>query len=266
MLYGSEGVPLGLIMAPFRFGDISFLLSHEFRAGSRGFERKRTRWMFALLIVSSALVSIFVGPSTALLLIPTYFESWPGGGASILLNGVFHPTTLDVSPSWDPRCTSVAYNTTLLNDSDSSLASCPWAGFPYLSEALVQSVFTEAPVFYSDYVSGREITVGWGGADVPIDTVRMSAIGTNIAAGAVAHVLGHVWCDAIFDAPQAMPGHRLANLHERARNGSRGNLESPLPLVRTECFNASYYVDLLTSRGFNMNGTLPVSCSVQSSR
>ncbi|KAF2102893.1 hypothetical protein NA57DRAFT_52438 [Rhizodiscina lignyota] len=257
MMYGGEGVPLGLVTAPFRIGDISFLFSHEFRAGSRGFQRRRTRWMFALLIVGCALVAIFVGPSTALLLIPSFFESWPGGGASIWLKGVFLPNTLDVSSSWDPRCMSVTHNATLLNDSDRSLASCPWAGFPYLAEALAQSVFSPGAVFYSDYISRRAITLWWGGSDIPIDTVRMSAVGINVAAGAVAQTIGGIWCDAVFNAPQAAPGHRLANLHERSRNGSRGNLDSPLPLVRTECFNASYFANLLEEHGLNMNSTLP---------
>lgn len=263
LLYGSEGVPLGLIMSQARFVDISFLLGHDFRAGFRGFQRKRTRWMFAVLIISCALVAIFVGPSTALLLIPVYYEAWPGGGASIWLSGDIQPTTLDVSQSWDARCTSVAHNPSLLNASDKSLASCPWAGFPYLSEILAQSAFSYIPLYYKDEISPREIWLWWGGDDIPINTVRMSATGSNIAAGAFAQTLSNIWCQAMWEAPQAAPGHRLANLHERARGGTIGNLESLLPLVRTECFNASYYVNLLEDRGLNMNGTLPVSSVIQ---
>ncbi|KAK3693060.1 hypothetical protein B0T22DRAFT_504410 [Podospora appendiculata] len=252
MLHGSEGMPLGLMLSSFRFVDMTFLLSHEFRAGSTGFQRRRTRWGFALLVISCALIAILVGPSTALLLIPVYVKDWPGGGGSVLLNGDLAPSTVDVSPSWDPQCTPTVENMTLLNSGISSLASCPWAGFPYLSEILALSVYNGVPLLYKDAISPREITY-WTSAEW-----RTFIFGANIGAGAAAQFLSNLWCSAMLGgAPKAGPGTIYANLHQRLRNGTKGNLESQLPLVRAECFNATSYAKSLRKKGINMSGSLP---------
>jgi hypothetical protein len=265
MMYSSDGIPLGLITSHARFGDISFLLSHDFRAGVKGFKHKATGSLFGALIISCTLVAIFAGPSTALLLIPTYYTAWPGGGTSLWLNGDFQPGILDVSQSWDPRCTSLAHNISLLNDSDTSLSSCPWAGFKYLSDGLIQSVFNmgDRKYFYTDGISTRDfdLSAGLSTNESRHDAVRVFAVGNNIAAGAFALFIADIWCTAMWNAPQAAPGHRLANLHKRARGETIGSMEGPLPAVRTQCFNASKYEDTLAQLGLNINNFLPVSVS-----
>lgn len=255
LLFGREGVPFGLIMAQIRFADITYLASHDFRAGSRGFKRQRTRWSFALLIVSCTLLAILAGPSTALLLIPVYNTAWLAGAASFWLSGDFAPNTLDVSSLWDKRCTSTGQNLTLLQSTDASLVACPWGGYPYLDRALVQSAFSQQDptITYEDSISRRGFDV------ILTPSIKSAIVGNNIIAGYYARFLSDLGCDAMFSGPQTAPGHRLENLYERQRNGTRGIMEIPLPLVRSQCLNASGWIDTAREDGRYTNGTLPVS-------
>lgn len=261
LLFGSEGLPLGLVTAKFRFFDVTYILSHDFRAGCGGFKRKRTRWSFGALIVASALVAVFAGPASALLLIPVYHTAWPAGGASFWLNGDLAPSVLEVPPSQDGRCIEYAQNQTLFKSTDPTLASCIWAGAPYLAEAFKERSWSNyRTMSYSDGSFRRTISFNWGWGQ-QADVVRVSAVGSNLAIGAYSRYIGQeVWCNALFTAPETQPGQLLANLRYRAYNGTRGNVRSPLPVVRTQCMPVASYLPTDGSLGTLEDGAtwLPV--------
>ena len=85
LLFGSEGLPLGILASKQQFTEVQYLLSPELRFGLAGFSRRRKRLLFGLFILASTLISLFAGPSAALLLIPTQRSDW---GPEVLLSGL----------------------------------------------------------------------------------------------------------------------------------------------------------------------------------
>ncbi|KAF2204498.1 hypothetical protein GQ43DRAFT_162480 [Delitschia confertaspora ATCC 74209] len=160
LLFASEGIPLGLLTARFRFVAILYLVSDDFRAGSMAFKSHRTRWAFILLIGTSALVAVLAGPSIALLLIPTWYEAWPAGGAKFWINWDLHPSTVDRSPTWGSRCSDSSAILDHLSSANSTVGSCIWAGYPFLAEAFWQRGSSNERVLSdSDGTFKRDITL-----------------------------------------------------------------------------------------------------------
>jgi hypothetical protein len=138
LLFGEEGIPLGLLTAKFRFVDIRYLASLDFRAGSMGFQRLHNQLLFTLLIGVSALVAALSGPSSALLLIPGWHDSWPAGSATFWVNEDLSPSTVDRLSTWDPRCFYSPVLADYQSSTNSTPASCIWAGYPFLADAFRQ--------------------------------------------------------------------------------------------------------------------------------
>ena len=87
LLFEQEGLPLGILASKQRFTEMQYFLSPEFRFGLAGFARRRDRVLLGIFILTSSLISLFAGPSAALLLVPTKRSDWPAGGASFSLAG-----------------------------------------------------------------------------------------------------------------------------------------------------------------------------------
>ncbi|KAF2806259.1 uncharacterized protein BDZ99DRAFT_523721 [Mytilinidion resinicola] len=175
----NEGIPLGLVTAKSRFADITYLLSHDFRAGCWGFQKRRTRILFISLITVYSLIAILAGPSTALLLIPAYYTSWPARSVSFWFNGDLQPAILDQNYTGISKCTDYANNSTLLSDRGPPSASCIWAGQQYLSTALRQRAYYDDPdISYTDSKVKQVISLTWGVSNFNIwsDTVRVTAV------------------------------------------------------------------------------------------
>lgn len=163
LLFGKDGVPLGLLLSKAQFTDVSFLFSKDFRAGCLLTDFKVgpriycKRVLLALLIVTCSLVALFIGPSSAVLMIPTYFTAWPAGGARFWLNGDLSPQTFDVDLVRDAQCIRQGNSSALPNATDWTYSSCPWAGYTGLSQfwrqrraGLVQDVSYSLGTFVQD--------------------------------------------------------------------------------------------------------------------
>ena len=85
MLSGDEDLSLGMLTSKQQFTDLEYILSPEFRFGLAGFTRHHKRLLFGVFILKSTLISLFAGPSAALLLIPTQRSHWSAGGVSFWL-------------------------------------------------------------------------------------------------------------------------------------------------------------------------------------
>ncbi|CAN9099645.1 unnamed protein product [Alternaria sp. RS040] len=248
LLAGDEGISLGLLTAKFRFIDISYLVSHDFRAGTLGFKSLRLRLSFMLPIGTSALISVFAGPSTALLLIPTWHEAWPAGSSKFWINGDLQPSMVDRSSSWDPICSDPTMITGQTSSINSSVASCIWAGYPYLAEAFRQRATSgERTLSYSDGSFRRDITLNWGvpDSDTPsvwLDTARVAAYASNLAIGAFSQYMSQEWCTALFHARETGAGKLLSNLRYRAFNSTKGSVKGQVPVTRAQCFEADSYL------------------------
>ena len=71
LLFGPEGLPLGILASQQRFKDLNYLISPEFRLGLAGVSSRWKRAGFAVLLIAMVLISIFAGPAAATLMVPT---------------------------------------------------------------------------------------------------------------------------------------------------------------------------------------------------
>jgi hypothetical protein len=265
LLFGAEGLPLGLLFAKLRFADLTYILSQDCLAGCFGFSKKQHRGCFLILLVSCSVIAVLIGPSVALLIIPTQFESWPAGGVSFWLNGDLSPPRLDSNLAQYDGCAQDSTNITLLYAPNTSLAHCPWAGFSNLQSELEQRAYSADTWYtygagsvrqYLWFVSGAPTEEAW------MDTVRFWGIASNLAIGTMARYIAQgEWCSALYNAPQTRPGGADSNFPVRDPYDTRALIQGVrVPLVRTQCFIASNYA--YDGNGFNVSSdetVLPVS-------
>lgn len=225
MLFGSEGVPLGLMLSKAHFVDIRYIFRADFRAGLSGFRSLSTRVLFALLIVVCSLVAVLVGPAAALLMTPVWHEMWPAGGTYFWFNGDLTPTRLDAT-STPPYCTQQALNASLVAFPGLDDTSCPWGGYRWLAEELAQPARgAEMLVGYNNGYFRQNIKLGWASVS-DINMVRVFATAGNVAIGAFSHFLSQLgWC-------HSGPSHWT---YYREANGTKASVQSMVPLVRTRC-------------------------------
>ena len=80
LLLNDSGLPLGLSGIKLTFTSLFYLVSPSFWSGIGAFGSKSTRIRIAFLLMSCGLLANFIGPSSALLLIPTNDSKWAAGG------------------------------------------------------------------------------------------------------------------------------------------------------------------------------------------
>ncbi|KAK5167424.1 uncharacterized protein LTR77_007123 [Saxophila tyrrhenica] len=237
------GLPLGLLFSHKQFSDFLYLRSHEFRAGCKGIASIRKRALFAWLIITCSLVALFVGPSSAILIIPTWHTKWPAAGASIWLNGDLSPSQLDIGTIGNELCLNYTDDRSILDTMDWTYASCPWAGFPHFKR------YFDAPatgashhVTYNSRTFVQDITLQWAdglNSIYAVDAVRTWAVSSNFAIAVFArHIATVNW-------PQALRlvigpnNHGVRHQYAYAlSNGTTASVEAQVPVVRTECFLA----------------------------
>ena len=123
-----DGLPLGLLGAGVWFNNFSFLWSPDFLMSAPWSIRTLGRLQLYILILLCGALATFVGPSSAVLMLPRY-QDMPAGGASVYLPGTvedFHPKMV-TSASEIPECTL---------DNATDYAVCPSGGFTSLQSTL----------------------------------------------------------------------------------------------------------------------------------
>lgn len=119
------GLPFGAIFAGFQFRDLSFLWSTElWGAICARFTRPRRRWTLCFLVFICALLSVSVGPSSAILMRPR-LDYWPAGGTDFWVNipqGQLGSTNV--------RASQVSTNCSI----DTGDSACPYADWQTIAE------------------------------------------------------------------------------------------------------------------------------------
>lgn len=264
LVFGPEGLPIGLVFAKLRFADISYLFSHDFRAGCSGFSQKRHRGSLGVLVALCSIIAILIGPSVAVLIIPTHFDLWPAGGVSFWLNGDLTPETFDSNLSQYQLCFEETENATRLYTPDPSVMQCPWAGFANLQSELKQQAYSPSNV----------LTYGAGSVQQELDFIRGTqyypsspgdirywSVTSNLAIGTVARYMAqNAWCPALFSSPQTSSGGAERNFVFREPFSSRAIVQGVhLPLVRTQCSVTAEHAYQGNERGPGNDTLLPVS-------
>lgn len=245
LLFKAEGLPLGLIFSHARFSQIQYLFSSEFQAGWRSITTHRDRLLFLLLLVSCSAVALFVGPSSAILMIPTWYTDWPAAGASFWLNGNLSPSTLDNRSILNDECFEYYGNNNTLLAMNWTYASCPWAAYPYFDRIFDQPSYGASHHITYDYISFvQDLSIDWtDGFDITwaLETVRTWAVASNIAIAAFSrHVSGVNWPAALWSSigRRDLRNHYVFAL----QNGTKATVEADIPVVRTQCFVSAWHM------------------------
>ena len=229
LLFGREGLPLGLLATDKGFTNANYFLSPEFRFGLAGFASHRTRLMFTLLILTSAFISLFAGPSTALLLIPTQRDNWPAGGASFWLAGdddSLWPSNLTGSSIGESYCKNSSLQA--LSAEPLSYSGCIWAGYATIAAAFKQwHIDDEIDLVIDDGVLSREFTLREKG-----EVAETWVLGSNMATGLLSKNVAEAWYQALVGISVSSTHHTL---RYRISNGTTSTFQSWAPAVRTSC-------------------------------
>ena len=229
LLFGREGLPLGILASKQQFTQIGYLISPEFRFGLAGFANRRKRLLFGIFILTSSLISLFAGPSAALLLIPTRRSNWPAGGASFWLagdNNSLWPSKLTASSTGPPDCEYPV----LQNLSTEALISsgCIWAGYSSLAEAFKQRHFDDEKVLIvDDGVLKRDFVIRTKG-----EVLETWVLAIHMAVGVLSKNVGEAWYQALNGIAPSSWHHTL---RYRLSNETVGSVQGWAPAVRADC-------------------------------
>ena len=223
---------MGLVSSKQRFTEVQYLFSPEFRFGLAGYPwrgRWRTRLVFAFLIITSLLLSLFAGPSVALLVIPTARTDWPGGDASLWLWGdddSLWPSRLTRAHIGPPHCVSPDANT--LISEGFGTQDCIWTGFSPLLEFFRQAHLVFPTSFsYRDGIVSRDLSINVKSPPEP-----SSAYTIHLATGVILENAAHLWYNALTAIPKKDRYHTLAY---RDREATTAYAKSWFPAVRASC-------------------------------
>ena len=240
LLFGPEGLPIGILASQQRFKDINYLVSPEFRFGLAGFSNHWKRAWFGLFLLALVLISIFAGPSAATLMIPTQRSNWPAGGASFSLandNDALWPSSLTASSIGGSHCQSPDMQM-LVTDSI-NMSGCIWAGYSAYVQAFKETHLNdEIDLLIDDGMIRRTIIINARGM-VAETWVYTSHLTVGMFAEDASTI---AWENAFKTIPGSSPLHTL---QYQAYNQSMGFVASWIPVVRTRCniYSPAYFND-----------------------
>lgn len=244
LISGSEGLPLGLLASKHQFTELQYLVSPEFRFGVTGFAQRRKRILFGALIVTSSLISLFAGPSAALLLLPTQRSDWPAGGASAWLSGdddLLWPSTLTASSIGGSGCKNPDMDA--ITSVNLNRSACIWAGHSSLAAAFSQRHFNNGIDFVvDDGVIRRAFVIRSKG-----EVAETWVLGIHMAAGVLSKNVASAWYEALKWLPVSSWHHTL---RYRIFNQTAISTQGWAPAVRSRC--GMYTSDFSNSSGLSL--------------
>ena len=242
-----SGLPFGLLSSKYRFTDLTYFASPSFWSGSRGIRSRWRRNLIRLLLLVSAMIAVFIGPSSALLMIPST-GPWPGGGTRFWLVGTgetLWPEKLDSRFIGGAHCQDPSVDMIFGDQINSS--GCIWNITPTLAQACKDwhLGLGQLSTTFDDGVVKREIWHTRNGTDI-------RAASSNAAISRISLTIGDQWDVAIGWAQDTLgilsPYSRLV---DRDRSASVAGVVSPIPAVRTKC-------RLNVTASYNFTGELEV--------
>ena len=145
-LIDSDGVPLGLMGSSQYFGDPRSLLSVEFLGAARYSFTAWKRCRLWLLVLLSSAIAAFIGPASAVLLLPRLTD-FPAGGTSFSLNA-------STDELWPSVINTEAEIEACLSENATQFAVCPCGGYQsYFAVESYRSLETAPPGFRPNIVA-----------------------------------------------------------------------------------------------------------------
>ena len=187
----------------------------------------------ALIITIATLIAVFIGPSSALLVIPTTSD-WPAGGTSFWMSGKaseLWPLTLDRASTGGDICLDPTQDQIYANLL--SMSGCIWYGTPAIQEHVVDvhgAVF-EGNITITDGVTTRAIQRRGDGPN----TAANFFVSSMANVSRFSNVIGLMWINAIsWAASTSSLLSSRRNYSYRQRGGSIASVKSLIPVVRTQ--------------------------------
>jgi hypothetical protein len=240
LLYGSRGLPFGILTANIQFVDATYLISPGFRTNLRGLLSSK-KWILVLLIVACTILALLAGPASALLMIPQSHDDWDAGHATFYIPGANEsvwPELLDEKYIGGTHCLS-PYQSNLTAQLPEA-ENCVWYGSAAIQEYFLTAIWG----FYQNMpVQDQAISHTIHFEMYPPFVVGVTGVissGVYLPACVFSRFFVKMWELAKVNAPIARgPLREWANLQYRVKTGSTVTMNSLLPFVKTLC-NSSW--------------------------
>lgn len=225
-----DGLPLGLLSAPWRFQDASLWLCPELWVGRRGIKRLTKSILVFSLVLTCTLLASFSGPSSAVLMIPHWVTNWPGGGATFNIIGdnsiLWRDELLTAEPCRRSRSQDGSQAISeLIND------TCASSSAVAIAQALQGWMFEDVyyPIDVTDGLVHRKITLN-------IREKETWAITPQLAPCVISRVLSLTWrTGAIISHATDAISSSYAKYRYREKKATVTMMESQVPIVRVSC-------------------------------
>ncbi|KAK8099967.1 hypothetical protein PG999_010341 [Apiospora kogelbergensis] len=237
-----EGVPLGLLSSPFRFNNMNYFWSTAFLAGATARSKNWFRRVsVVLLIFACGVLAVVVGPSVALLMIPSTENAWPAGGTDFWLLGTsdtLWPDAINVSHVGGDFC--LHPDETNIKAAVVGLSSCPWNGYTQLAKSLQdRNIDWQSNFTFIDGVVKRQVTRHQVGADM--EEGETWAFGPHVATASFVKMISHEWVLATQIASSAQRPGSNSNLKNATTGMGEAHAQSWLPTSRVRCWSTGRY-------------------------
>lgn len=254
-----HGIPFGLLSIGFNFHQLSFLWSPSFILGGWAIPQPARRISIMLLTAITGLLAAFVGPSSALLMIPAVHNKWPAGSTAFYLVGndeSLWPGHLNVSHIGGTMClTPSAEN---ISAASLPMSGCIWHGTSELVETMKDRHFDwQANITMDDGVVKRQITRSlyrpWGASP------ESWALGVHSASALLSRVIADQWSLSKDVATSAQGNGRYVHYKDATDGAGVAKVDTWLPAVRVSC---NYYNDIGNSTANQTDQTAAVGIIV----
>ena len=236
-----DGIPLGLFGAGIRFSQLSYLLSPAFLIGGQGVRSITKRMLLMLLIVVSGLLALFVGPSSALLLIPGYHDGWSAGDTGFWLVGTketLWPDVVDGNHIGGNMCRNPTDDN--ITAAELTTSSCIWHGFTEIAEGIKSRHFDwQSNITVNDGVVKRQFTRQQAGAVRIAPFTETWVYGVHVATARISRILADEWITATQFSSTTNGTGSLSNYQHAAVGAGAARVGAWLPAVRTQCLRSS---------------------------
>lgn len=210
-----------------------------------------------LLVLACGFLAAVVGPSTALLIVPSIENSWPAGGTDFWLVGTddtLWPDRLNVSHAGGDDC--LYPNDTQITTAPLYMSSCSWAGYTQLAEGLKNRHFDwQSNITFNDGVIKRQFTRHQSGADLSVADTWV--LGTHVPTARISRLIADEWVLACKNASSTKRYGSNRNLKNATQGLGTAVVDSWLPVSRVTCW---------TGDGYNLSSTEVVTDNIRVSK
>lgn len=243
-----NGLPLGMLAAQNGFADLAYFISPEFRHGSRGLSTRWQKWLLPIYLIAIGIIMVLVGPSTAVLIIPSPRNDWPAGSATFNIVGdasTLYPTTLSDTSNMASECISPSEPD--IAAPSAKFLGCPWAGYPILS-----SIYSEWASSWNGYQNNPINFYEFGLIRQTVQHRRAAqfsseswALSTPLGPSIWSANIDNAWNTAVLRLPGRYTLSSFSN-YKWSMTAKNNRVPGKLPTVRTVCHYESV-VDNSTS-------------------